>query len=318
MNYVDKYIDFKEKGIMIGYNKLDFESDKYITKINRITYRILNFILYSCLLASYILGNISKKEMELYLIVGINPHNLFGVIKEGWKLLNENLKLVGIENIKIFFNMIFDELVEFLVNLNTVDTRDKLEEFEKRINDFILNKITNNNVKIINEEYLRLNQELLNLNPNNIKEVILNSYNSKLYSREIYPDIQYYCVSDLYNFDTFAEIFNKSNENKLKYSLINILVNRKTDFSKNIRKMKNLIHINKLSNLLIKIYSYKISREEAKKIKLKDVIKDIIEKINNNTNNKKMTKDKFIEEYVKPFLESWNNIKSDALQYMCR
>ena len=318
MNYVDKYIDFKEKGIMIGYNKLDFESDKYITKINRITYRILNFILYSCLLASYILGNISKKEMELYLIVGINPHNLFGVIKEGWKLLNENLKLVGIENTKIFFNMFFDELVEFLVNLNTVDTRDKLEEFEKKINDFILNKITNNNVKIINEEYLRLNQELLNLNPNNIKEVILNSYNSKLYSREIYPDIQYYCVSDLYNFDTFAEIFNKSNENKLKYSLINILVNRKSDFTKNIRKMKNLIHINKLSNLLIKIYSYKISREEAKKIKFKDVIKDIIEKINTNTNNKKMTKDKFIEEYVKPFLESWNNIKSDALQYMCR
>ena len=31
-----------------------------------------------------------------------------------------------------------------------------------------------------------------------------------------------------------------------------------------------------------------------------------------------MTKNNFIEQYVNPFLDSWNNIKSDAVQYMCR
>ena len=317
MNYVDKYINYMEKGIMKGYRKIDFESDKYVTEINCITYRILNFILYSCLLASYVLGNISKRELQLYLIEDLVPNNLFSVIKEGWKLLNEKLKIVGIENAKIFFNIIFDELTEFIININLIDTKNKLEEFEKRVNDFILEKITKNSAKKINEEYQRLNSELLNLNPNNIKEVILGSYDPNAYSKETYPDIQYYFISDLNNIDTFSKIFNSSNENKRKYSLINILVNGNLDFMKNILKMKNLIYINKLSNLLIKIYSYKISREDAKKRKFKDEIKSIIEVLN-ITSTKKITKNIFIQEYVEPFLESWNNIKSDLVQYMCR
>ena len=316
-NYVNKNINFKEKGIMKGYRKIDFISDKYLTNINNITYRILNFILYSCLLASYILGNISKKDLNLYLIEDLAQNNIFSVIKEGWKLLNNNLKNVGIENSKVFFNIIFDELIEYIINLNMVDTRNKLDEFEINVNDFILEKITTNNAKKINEEYQRLNGELLNLNPNNIKEVILSSYEPTLYSKEAYPDIQYYCTSDLNNLDTFTNIFNSSNENKRKYSLINILVNKNLDFTKNIIKMKNLININKLSNLLIKIYSYKISREDAKKRKLKNEIKNIIE-IYNEASNKKINDKEFIREFVEPFLESWNNIKSDSVQYMCR
>ena len=302
---------------MKGYRKIDFISDKYLTNINNITYRILNFILYSCLLASYILGNISKKDLNLYLIEDLAQNNIFSVIKEGWKLLNNNLKNVGIENSKVFFNIIFDELIEYIINLNMVDTRNKLDEFEINVNDFILEKITTNNAKKINEEYQRLNGELLNLNPNNIKEVILSSYEPTLYSKEAYPDIQYYCTSDLNNLDTFTNIFNSSNENKRKYSLINILVNKNLDFTKNIIKMKNLININKLSNLLIKIYSYKISREDAKKRKLKNEIKNIIE-IYNEASNKKINDKEFIREFVEPFLESWNNIKSDSVQYMCR
>ena len=317
LNYVNKFINFKEKGIMKGYRKIDFISDKYLTNINNITYRILNFILYSCLLASYILGNISTKDLNLYLIEDLDQNNIFSVIKEGWKLLNNNLKNVGIENSKVFFNIIFDELIEYIINLNMVDTRNKLDEFEINVNDFILEKITTNNAKKINEEYQRLNGELLNLNPNNIKEVILSNYEPTLYSKEAYPDIQYYCTSDLNNLDTFTNIFNSSNENKRKYSLINILVNKNLDFTKNIIKMKNLININKLSNLLIKIYSYKISREDAKKRKLKNEIKNIIE-IYNEASNKKINDKGFVREFVEPFLESWNNIKSDSVQYMCR
>ena len=268
-NYVDKYNIQKEKGIIEGYRNLDFIRKDYLTNLNVITYRTLNFILYSFILGSYILNNLSEKEMTAYLVKNLQPHTIFGIIKQNWILLNDNLKEVGIENSQIFFNMIFDQIVEFMNNLESVDTREKLEYFEKRVNEYILNQISKDQIKKINEEYKKLNEELLNLNFNNLKEIIINTYEPSFYSQEKYPDIQYYCVSTINNIDTFTKSFNSSNDNKKKYSLINILVNQETNFSKNVINMKCLIDINRLSNLLIRIYSYKIEREEAKKNYLK-------------------------------------------------
>ena len=81
--------------------------------------------------------------------------------------------------------------------------------------------------------------------------------------------------------------------------------------------MKSLTNINKLSNLLIKIYSYKISREDAKKKKFKDEIPFII-KTFNEMNNSQITEKKFMEEYINPFIQSWEQIKLKAFQYKCR
>ena len=50
---------------------------------------------------------------------------------------------------------------------------------------------------------------------------------------------------------------------------------------------------------------------------MKNEIKNIIE-IYNEASNKKINDKEFIREFVEPFLESWNNIKSDSVQYMCR
>ena len=157
----------------------------------------------------------------------------------------------------------------------------------------------------------------MNLNPNNIKEVIIGNYDPSLYPQELYPDIQYYCVSNMNYLDTFAEAFNSSNDNKKKYSLINTLINKDTELTKNAINMQSLIHINKLTNLLLNIYSLKISREDAKKIIFKKDLKNIIETYN-KISNKKITEDKFIKEYFAPFIKSWNNIKDRALQYKCR
>ena len=314
-NYVDIYLNRKEKGIIQGFRNIDFVRKKVCSDLNVITFRVLNFLLFSFILSAFILNNITKEEVAPYLVENLFPHTIFGIIKEGWKLLNESLKEVGFENCKIFFNMIFDKLIELMINLDSCNTKEKMEAFEKRVNDFILAQIKN--AKESNKEYQRFNGELLNLNPNSIKEIIIGNYDPSHYSKENYPDIQYYCVSNLNNLDSFTKIFNSSDENKKKYSLINILINKGAESTKNAINMKSLININKLSNLLIKIYSYKISREDAKKRKFKNEIPFII-KTFNEMNNSQITKEKFMEEYINPFIQSWELIKKEAFQYKCR
>jgi len=69
--------------------------------------------------------------------------------------------------------------------------------------------------------------------------------------------------------DTFKQKFNSSSENKEKYTLTNIIIN-KSDILNNSIMIKNLKNKNKLCNLLSLIYSYKISREDAQNKTLKD------------------------------------------------
>jgi len=64
----------------------------------------------------------------------------------------------------------------------------------------------------------------------------------------------------------------------MKYPIINNLLNDNGE----IETLKNLIKINPFINSMINIYSYKISREEAKQLKIKDELK----RINNPIINK--------------------------------
>ena len=68
IEYVDQYISKKEKGIMKDYRLNDFESKNSARGLNLITYRFLNYILYSFLMGSYILNNLNDKEIENYLL----------------------------------------------------------------------------------------------------------------------------------------------------------------------------------------------------------------------------------------------------------
>ena len=103
--------------------------------MNIITLRILNFILYSYLIGSYILGHLSRYEAMDYLVENLFPHTLFGIIKKNWELLDISLKEIGITNIQAFINMTFDKIIEMMNNLKSVDTIDKLYDFEKQVND---------------------------------------------------------------------------------------------------------------------------------------------------------------------------------------
>ena len=315
--YVDQFLETKEKGIVKNVRYVDFMKNTNVREMNIISFRILNFILYSFLNCSYILGYLEEEEMKNYTIENLSPSTLFGVIKAEWELLDKSLKEIGILNIQAFLNMIFEKFVELMNKLEKIETKEELESFEKGIDDYIKEFINNNeNIEKLNEEYNKLNGELLNCNPENMKEIIQSNYSPLIYDQKKYPDIQYYSVSNIINQKTFNDKFNSSIENKNKYALINILINKNLDINKGALKMKYLDNINKLGNILLNIYSFKISRDKGKNLILKNELAHIVETYN-EINSLNTNEENFTSEYINPFIESWEGIKETSIQYKC-
>ena len=320
VNYVDKNIIKPVKGIIKDYEINDFERNNDIRNMNIITFRLLNFILYSYILGSYILDNLKQKEARDYLVENLFPHTLFGIIKKNWEFLDSLLKEKGVENIKVFMNMIFEKMIDFISNLKTVDTIEQLSAFEKKVNDYIMGILSNkDNIDNLNKNYQKINNELLIFDPNSIKEIILGNYEPSNYDQKLYPDLQYYTVSKLDNYDSFMKKFQSSKENENKYTLINLLLRKDEDLTKDAINMKTLESLNKLTNMLINIYSYNISREDAKKEIFKEQWNYIINKYNEINHNKIINDEKdFEKDYVKPLIQDWDLIKRKCFQYGCR
>ena len=316
--YVDKFLNEKHKGITEGFTIENFESNSPVRKMNNITFRVLNFILYSFLLGSYILGNLTDDESKKYLVENLIPRTLFGIIKKGWEMLDSSLKNIGIENIQTFMNMIFDKTIEIMEKYNSVNTEEKFDSFENEMDKYITEIINNkNNIENLNKDYQKINNELLSFDPQSMKEIIQANLDPSFYDEEKYPDIKYYSLSNINNFNSFAKTFSMSEDNKKKYALINILINKDMEMAQNAINMKNLLNINNLVNLLLNIYSFKISREDAKKKIFKDEL-TYINDLYNEINSIKLDKDQFIKTYVEPFIKSWDSIKATSIQYKCR
>ena len=322
--FKEKYVDNKNKqnqikGIIKDYSINYFEKSLKVRNMNAITFRILNFILYSYLLVSYILNNLKKKEAKNLLVENLFPHSLFGIVKKNWELLNNSLNNLGIENIQYFINMIFDKIIDIINDLKSVSTLEELNNFEKTVDEYITGIINDKeNINRINEEYKKINNELINCNKYSIKEIIQSHFDPLIYDQKKYPDIQFYSISCFQDFDVFVNKFNSVKENETKYPLIYLLLNKDKDITKDAINLSNLEPINKLTNILIQIYSYNISREDAKKMALNDKLVDISEKINELYQNQNMNKEILTQEFIEPFLNSWDAIKDKAVQYGCK
>ena len=310
-DYVDKHTIKPEKGIIKDLEKNEFVKSDSIRDIDIIAFRLMNFILYSYLLGGYILNNISKEEANNYLVENLSPHTLFGIVKKNWELLQVSLKEKGIENVQVFLNMIFDDLIEKIKTLEKVDTLEKLNNFEKDVNKYIIDIIgKKEKIEELNKGYQSINNDNLNLYPESIKEIILQHYDPSYYDPKLYPDFQYYYVSEIHDFKTFINQFKSSRENEDKYAIINMLINEDDDLIQNAIKLKNLSKINNLTNILLDIYSYKIGREEGSTKILKNELKYIEEIMKDE--------ESFEKTFITPFFEGWNGIKEKCTQYKCR
>ena len=150
---------------------------------------------------------------------------------------------------------------------------------------------------VFREKYVEKNRNQLKLNNYNFKTMLTELVEPKeeIYSHKKYPYFKYFKLT---KYKTEEDFFNKM-PNKEKYALTNLLLSKFDE----LNKLQYLPLFNKFNNFMVEEYSYKISREDAKKRKLKD---------------EKIYKDENFKNKSEKFFEIWNeNLKNEATRYEC-
>ena len=132
-----------------------------------------------------------------------------------------------------------------------------------------------------------------------IKGIIEEILQPSEYSEIEFPYLKYFYYEKIINTKDIYEKLKSEKDYQIKYPLLGICLS-KEGFEK-AKLLQNLQNINNFSNILLNQYSYKITRDEAKQIKIDKILK-----------NKKM-EDLFVK-----YVDSWNNIKQYATKYECR
>ena len=300
--YIDKYLNEEPKGITINKEDLSFfiERKQNIRTISELSFRILNFILYSHLFASNIIGNLHDEILNNYIY---NNFSCFKSIIKNWEIIDDILKEKNINNIKEFMNIIFFNICQVLKECPILYTSEKRRIFEEKINDYIM-KIINNKEQLDNEinKYKKANEEIKNSDPSFIDEIILENFPpiKEFYPESKYPELKFFMKSVYPNNNLLYKELRTIIDYSQQYPLLNQVILNNEEF----RLMSNLNNINRLSNKLLNKYSYKISRDKAKITPLFS-----LEELNN---------DEFKKKYFEPYVLSWNKINKFSTRYLCR
>ena len=296
-DYLKKVIEPIKKRPSYGFSNIprDFfqKQEKKIRNLSDIGYRLLNFISYSFLFFNFCLDNITKEEMKKYLIKDMD---ILQILKTDWNLLSGALKKKNINSTQIFLNMIFKKLSLKLRKCKYLINEEQREKFEEEIEKIISESISN--YDSYRENYNKKNKEQLKVSNYSFKSILnelVEPNNEEIYPKDGYPYFKYFILTKYKTINDFLETM----DSKDKYALTNLVLEKKEEF----KKLEYLNDFNEFINSMLEEYSFKISREEAKKRILKD------EKIYQNENFKNL---------FKKFEKGWEEIKNDAIKYGCR
>jgi len=105
-------------------------------------FRLLNLMLYIHLFFNNILGNINDKDMKLYTHGDLT---CFNMIENNWEIKETILNDKGINNIKIFMNIIFDKFTVLLRGAGDMSSLENRQKIETDIRNYIEALIKNRN-----------------------------------------------------------------------------------------------------------------------------------------------------------------------------
>ena len=241
--------------------------------INYLTYKLIKYIIYSFLYVNNLLEKISSEEV--YKMIDHIPKEdeeyylLDKLLEEFDFIQNELLKTLGIRNIIIFMNSIFDDVSEIIDTIQINMKEKEIKEIEQKIEKSIKNKISEYNQSI--EDYFKSinknneeNEININNNDNKSEEfydilVEKNSYyNSKGLTR--LPYISYLTYTNFCNLDDFKKQYLYFHNDPKSYPLIDCVLKENKIF-------KVVEFIPKLNNFVNNFYtkfSMNITEEEAK------------------------------------------------------
>ena len=266
---LEKKIKNKKRELNKGIQIKDMEFQDFLSKdgkvreMNDITYRFMNFILYSFIFYANVIGLIGDSYIKNYTFDNVN---CFYIIEKDWEIMQTLLDKIPVE---LFINLIFEDVIEKLISCPKFNTKEEAINFEKEINDIIIEKIKNKN--LINN-LKQLNLYSINLEEKSDKTIIQEVFPYNKYSEEEFPCLKYFYINEIPTKEHFMHNFNLKENNKSKYPLINSIINNKNNIRKKIKLMKYIPKINKICNYMINYTSFKYSRDEAK---TKKIIKEI-------------------------------------------
>ena len=260
--FKEKYIyevQKKEKGIFIS-DKNSFKSDnKIIRNLSQITYRLLNYILYTHLFFARLITK--KKELKNYLPKGMD---FAETLYECWITLKNELLKEEIYSIEKFMNYIFTSLFLKLNKEESIDDYDKLIKFESELESHIQKIIKD--YKKENDDSNKNNND----NSTSFVNLLKEKYPSSNYDKKEFPFYEYFYYTDYLNETNINEKLKYMDEDKypvLKKYLV-YLNNNKVEEEN--YSLDNLNLINRVLNLFYEKYSNHISRVDAEKKILKN------------------------------------------------
>ena len=291
-----------DKGLHTIQDNYFKRDDKLVRNLSQISYRLLNYILYSHLFFAKLFTGVSE-NFDKYLPEkkckeddSKSRMNWGETINECWILLKKELSKQNINYPEIFMNFTFKDLYNKLNDQECINDYESLIDFENKLEELIQKKIEQSQSECKNYE------ELINKNckdKDSCVSLLTEKFDSSNYDKEIYPNYENYYYSDYLD----EENISKSLEHmdKEKYLMLNKYldyaknkktneIKKKKDDNKDYYSLNNLkIFINVL-NLFNERYSHLIPREFAENKKIED---DELYKQNTNE----------IEEFIKFFNE---------------
>ena len=140
-DYKKKYVDNAgEKGVFMNQDKNYFKNDKKIIRnLSQISFRLLNYILYSHLFFARLLTN-KKEDFNKYLP---KEMNWVDTLYECWNILKNELLKENIDSIEKFMSYIFSDLFPILNKEKKIDNYKTLIEFENKLESLIREIIKN-------------------------------------------------------------------------------------------------------------------------------------------------------------------------------
>ena len=283
-NYIQKLYK-NDKGLPTIEQDYFKKDNKNIRNLSQVSYRFLNYILYSHLFFARLFTNLAK--FDYYLPKGMN---WVETLNECWILLKNELSKEGINSIEIFMNFVFKDLFEKLHEQDYIEKYEDLIDFEDKLEICIKKNI------ILTKEEIEKYKKLINENSNNKNSSISlleEQYDNSNYPKDEFPYYEYFYYTKYLDEKNISEIL--SHMDKKKYPILNkYLEYKKNNIENNIIKDKypldKLNLFNTVLNLFNEKYSHLISREYAEKKILQD------EEIYQDEGNRKLI-DQFIKFY---------------------
>jgi len=256
----------KEKGLnIIDINEFKKEN-KILRNLSQISYRLLNYILYSHLFFAKLFTD--SEKFDKYLPEGIS---WIEMIKECFNRLKVELVKKDIKNIEIFMNCVFYDLFNKLHNKECINDFDELVKFEDELEELIKQKC-----EIAKEEinkYKELEKESIKDEKSAIA-LIREIYDKSKYKKNDFPFYGYFYYTDYLNEDYISNLLKNKDDNNypvlVKY--LNYKKQKKLkdeDNKEDYYSLDNLYLFNKVLKLFNDKYSNQISRDLSERQTLK-------------------------------------------------